>query len=137
MSRPQVPLQDRQGVARHHQHAEGKTYQPLPVRRQLILKAGQPGKFRPLGIPAIYDRVCHQAPLNRLEPIFEPVIDDASFGYRKGRSTKDSLRKIWKELGAGSGVDPRRGPERLLRSRIVIPLLQTHLLDLSRPELLK
>src|SRR5512140_1276706 len=26
--------------------AEGKTYQPLPVRRQLILKAGQPGKFR-------------------------------------------------------------------------------------------
>ena len=102
MSRPQVPLQDRQGVARHHQHAEGKTYQPLPVRRQLILKAGQPGKFRPLGIPAIYDRVCHQAPLNRLEPIFEPVIDDASFGYRKGRSTKDSLRKIWKELGAGA-----------------------------------
>ena len=29
------------------------TYQPLPVRRQLIPQAGQPGKFRPLGIPAI------------------------------------------------------------------------------------
>ena len=26
-----------------------------------------------LGIPAIYDRVCQQALLNRLEPIFEPV----------------------------------------------------------------
>jgi group II intron reverse transcriptase/maturase len=87
---------------RLHQELKNDTYQPLPVRRQLIPKAGQPGKFRPLGIPAIYDRVCQQALLNRLEPIFEPVFDDASFGYRKGRSTKDALRKIWKELGAGA-----------------------------------
>ena len=33
---------------------------------------------------------------------WEPVFDDASFGYRKGRSTKDALRKIWKELEAGA-----------------------------------
>jgi retron-type reverse transcriptase len=55
-----------------------------------------------LGIPAIYDRVCQQALLNRLEPIFEPLFDDASFGYRRGRSTKDALRKIWKEIQSGS-----------------------------------
>ena len=55
-----------------------------------------------LGIPAIYDRVCQQALLNRLEPIFEPVFDDASYGYRRGRSTKDALRKIWKEIQGGS-----------------------------------
>jgi group II intron reverse transcriptase/maturase len=87
---------------RLHQELKSDTYQPLPVRRHLIPKAGQPGRFRPLGIPTIYDRVCQQALLNRLEPIFEPVFDDASFGYRKGRSTKDALRKIWKELNAGA-----------------------------------
>jgi RNA-directed DNA polymerase len=87
---------------RLEQELRHDTYQPLPVRRHLIPKAGQPGQSRPLGIPAIYDRVCQQALLNRLEPIFEPVFDDASFGYRKGRSTKDALRKIWQELQAGA-----------------------------------
>jgi len=55
-----------------------------------------------LTVPTIYDRVCQQALLNRLEPIFEPVFDDASFGYRRRRSTKDALRKIWKEIQSGS-----------------------------------
>ena len=64
-------------------------------------KAGQPGKFRPLGIPTIYDRVCQQALLNRLGPIFEPVFDDANYGYRQGRSTHGALRKIWRELDEG------------------------------------
>ena len=46
--------------------------------------------------------MCQQALLNRLEPIFEPVFDDANFGYRKGRSTRDALRKVWRELEAGN-----------------------------------
>jgi RNA-directed DNA polymerase len=54
-----------------------------------------------LTVPTIYDRVCQQALLNRLEPIFEPVFDEANFGYRRGRSTKDALRKVWKEVDAG------------------------------------
>jgi len=40
--------------------------------------------------------------LNRLEPIFEPIFDEANFGYRRGRSTKGALRKIWKEIEEGS-----------------------------------
>jgi group II intron reverse transcriptase/maturase len=39
--------------------------------------------------------------LNRLEPIFEPVFDEANFGYRRGRSTKDAMRKVWKEIHNG------------------------------------
>lgn len=84
----------------HRELADG-SYVPRPVLQRLIPKAGQPGKSRPLGIPTIYDRVCQQAMLNRLEPIFEPVFDDANFGYRKGRSTKDALGKVWRELDEG------------------------------------
>jgi RNA-directed DNA polymerase len=87
---------------RLHAELRDETYQPQPVRQQLIPKAGQPGKYRALGIPSVYDRVCQQALLNRLESIFEPVFDEASFGYRRGRSTKDALRKIWMELAAGN-----------------------------------
>src|ERR1700733_8443763 len=39
--------------------------------------------------------------LNRLEPIFEPVFDEANFGYRRGLSTKEALRKVWKEIDSG------------------------------------
>ncbi|MGD0236863.1 MAG: reverse transcriptase domain-containing protein, partial [Syntrophorhabdales bacterium] len=90
-----------ENLAKLHEELKSDTYKPQPVRRKLIPKPGQPGKERALGIPRIYDRVCQQALDNRLEPIFEPIFDDANFGYRKGRSTKDALRKVWKELKEG------------------------------------
>lgn len=87
---------------RLHGELKKNVYTPLPVRQHSIPKRDKPGEYRMLGIPAIYDRVCQQALLNRLEPIFEPIFDDASFGYRRGRSPKDALRKVWQEIQAGA-----------------------------------
>jgi RNA-directed DNA polymerase len=83
---------------RLHAELKSDSYRPQPVLEHRIPKAGQSGRHRSLGIPTIYDRVCQQALLNRLEPIFEPLFDDASFGYRRGRSSKDAMRKVWREL---------------------------------------
>ena len=89
-------------LARLERELKEDAYRPQPVLQHPITKRDKPGEYRMLGVPTIYDRVCQQALLNRLEPIFEPVFDDASFGYRRGRSTKDALRKIWKEIQSGS-----------------------------------
>ena len=91
-----------QQLDRLHRELKEDTYHPLPVRHHPIQKRDKPGEYRILGIAAVYDRVCQQALLNRLEPIFEPIFDDASVGYRRGRSTKDALRKVWKEIIGGS-----------------------------------
>jgi RNA-directed DNA polymerase len=60
------------------------------------------GGVRKLGIPAVLDRVCQQALVQRMEPIFEPTFLDSAFGYRRGRSPHEAMRKVWRELNEGN-----------------------------------
>jgi RNA-directed DNA polymerase len=69
-------------------------YRPRPCRRKLIPKPGQPGKFRPLGIPTVTDRVVQAAVKHLLEPIFEAHFWHVSYGFRPGRGCHGALEHI-------------------------------------------
>lgn len=70
-----------------------ENYMPLPVRRVLIPKEDKDEK-RPLGIPAIIDRIVQECVKMVLEPIMEAQFFEHSYGFRPYRNADMAMGRI-------------------------------------------
>jgi RNA-directed DNA polymerase len=89
-------------LMRLQEQIKNGSYSPPPVKRVWIPKLGSK-ELRPAGIPTVEDRVVQTAVRNVIEPIFENIFAEHSYGFRPGRGAEDALRRVDHLLKAGKG----------------------------------
>lgn len=66
-------------------------YKPKAVKRVEIPKPD--GGKRMLGVPTVIDRMIQQAIVQVIQPIYEPLFSESSYGFRPNRSAQQAMKQ--------------------------------------------
>jgi len=75
-----------------YERLKSKRYRHQPLRRIHISKGE--GRWRPIGISALEDKIVQGAVREVLEAVYEQDFLDCSYGFRPGRSAHDAVRAL-------------------------------------------
>ena len=90
-----VPPKGRFTLAESIHPKHWKNTKTKPVRRIWIPKPGKKDERRPLGIPVMAERAQQTLVKLALEPAWEAVFEENSYGFRPGRSCHDAIGAIF------------------------------------------
>jgi RNA-directed DNA polymerase len=104
------------------------TYKPRPVKRVEIPKAEGIGK-RLLGIPCVRDRVVQASIKQVLEPLFEEIFSDNSYGFRPERNQELAVKAAQRIVQSGKeyvvDIDLSNFFDRIPHDRLIGRIKQT------------